>query len=538
MSDLTVFAESLIATVARAFYDDEAICLIDVLIRDKFLRDDDMAPRLNMPAKKLRATLTFLENEHLVKSETVNDLDQGGSQSTKFWYVDYNHAVHTIRLRLHLLRKELEAAESSSRSSSFYLCPGYDQRRCNGRYTEEEAQQMVDMKTGVFLCQECFLNYQNDPNGPNVDTYTLRLVDNADDLRLAVDNIRRVNVQLSGKMIGGQQLRAGIYDLIQKVRGKGKAPITSNLPSENFALGRGSKRLAGTGRTAGIKAKKLKDQGVAGTAESARNILVGGGVGGKRAGFQSDLTFLKNAMGDGVYFCIEKGGSARANLLSQQHPNPQRKKRKLLDAAATRIGTTVTPLEKKENDERERRKQQQEDDEREKQQQENGGDNNSDEDNTNGKKKGMDNNGNGANGSNGRKNGLPGTTGMDWLNNNISREGLDREMEKLRKQDREQEELLMKAVAEEKGEIENQTKNIVLSDYIDPALQAPSLWDENTRKVTFQSLYKKEISRQTNILHLPEHNETAGNFSSPPKGSFMAGNVGIADDRSITWEDG
>mmetsp|Transcript_14535 Transcript_14535/g.32769 ORF Transcript_14535/g.32769 Transcript_14535/m.32769 type:complete len:155 (+) Transcript_14535:18-482(+) len=154
MSDLTVFAESLIATVARAFYDDEAICLIDVLIRDKFLRDDDMAPRLNMPAKKLRSTLQFLQDEHLVKSETVDDLRQGGSQSTKFWYVDYNHAVHTIRLRLHLLRRELEAKESSSRSSSFYLCPGYDQRRCNGRYTEEEAQQMVDMKTGAFLCQE------------------------------------------------------------------------------------------------------------------------------------------------------------------------------------------------------------------------------------------------------------------------------------------------------------------------------------------------------------------------------------------------
>ena len=100
-----------------------------------------------------------------------------------------------------------------------------------------------------------------------------------------------------------------------------------------------------TGRTAGIKARKLEQQGVAGTAESARNILVGGGVGGKRAGFQSDLTFLKNAMGDGVHFSIEKGGSARANLLSQQPLNPQRKKRKLLDAAATRLGTTVTLLE-------------------------------------------------------------------------------------------------------------------------------------------------------------------------------------------------
>jgi transcription initiation factor TFIIE subunit alpha len=124
MSDLTVYAEALIATVARAFYEDDAVCLIDVLIRDKFLRDDDMAPRLKLPAKRLRTILQFLQEEHLVKSEDVDDLAQGGSQATKFWYIDYNHAVHTIRLRLHLLRKELEEAELSARSSSFYLCPG------------------------------------------------------------------------------------------------------------------------------------------------------------------------------------------------------------------------------------------------------------------------------------------------------------------------------------------------------------------------------------------------------------------------------
>ena len=37
MADLTVFAEALISTAARAFYDDEVVCLIDVLIRDNFL---------------------------------------------------------------------------------------------------------------------------------------------------------------------------------------------------------------------------------------------------------------------------------------------------------------------------------------------------------------------------------------------------------------------------------------------------------------------------------------------------------------------
>lgn len=334
MSDLTVYAEALISTVARAFYDDDAVCLIDVLIRDKFLRDDDMAPRLSLPAKKLRSTLQFLQDEHLVKSETVDDLAQGGSQATKFWYIDYNHAVHAIRLRLHLLRKDLEAAEIRARSSSFYLCPGYKNKRCNGRYTEEEAQQVVDPSTGLFLCQECYLNFEADPNAPNTDAYTLQLVDNSRHLKEAVDNLRRVTVQLSGKTIGNHQLRAGIYDLLQKVRGKGKDPITSNLPSENFALGIGSKRLAGTGRTAGIKAKKLEKQGVADSASSAKNYLVGGG---DRSSEGSDLTFLKNAMGNEIAFTVEKGGGARANLLATK----RRRRLKLLDAAASRVGASL-----------------------------------------------------------------------------------------------------------------------------------------------------------------------------------------------------
>jgi transcription initiation factor TFIIE subunit alpha len=80
MSDLTVYAEALIATVARAFYNDDAVCMIDVLIRDKFLRDDDMAVRLSLPAKKLRSTLLFLQQEHLVKFEELDDLNEGGSQ--------------------------------------------------------------------------------------------------------------------------------------------------------------------------------------------------------------------------------------------------------------------------------------------------------------------------------------------------------------------------------------------------------------------------------------------------------------------------
>jgi transcription initiation factor TFIIE subunit alpha len=93
MSDLTVYAEALIATVARAFYEDDAICLMDVLLRDKYLRDDDMGPRLSLQPKQLRKTLQFLQDEHMVKFEEVDDLAQGGSQASKFWYIDYNSAL-------------------------------------------------------------------------------------------------------------------------------------------------------------------------------------------------------------------------------------------------------------------------------------------------------------------------------------------------------------------------------------------------------------------------------------------------------------
>ena len=81
-------AEALISNIARAFCDDDVVCLVDVLLRDKYLRDDDMAIRLSLPAKQLRRTLQFMEEERLVKHELVDDLATGGSQNTKFWYIE------------------------------------------------------------------------------------------------------------------------------------------------------------------------------------------------------------------------------------------------------------------------------------------------------------------------------------------------------------------------------------------------------------------------------------------------------------------
>lgn len=323
-NDATVDAEHLIKTVARAFYDDTAIALVDVLINDKFLRDDqDMGIRLSLPPKQIRKTLQFLQEEHLVKNEAINDLSEGGSQATKYWYIDYNHAVNTIRLRIYLLQKKLEKRELEARSSSIYLCPGYKTKECNGRYTEIEAQQVVDPETGMFMCQECTTSHQNNPNPPPKSSYTLQLVDNTKFLKEAMDLMRRVNVQFRMKMFGNQQLRAGIYDLIQRVRSKTTEPLTSNLPSENRENNIGTVRVEGTGRTANTRQKKL--------GKASGKVV-------KLSDPMNDLTSLRNAMGQNIAFRIEKGGSSRAYLLAK---GGGRSLNKLMDAAAIRIGVEL-----------------------------------------------------------------------------------------------------------------------------------------------------------------------------------------------------
>ena len=213
----------------------------------------------------------------------------------------------------------MEEREIKARSSSIYLCPGHKTKQCNGEYTEIEAQQVVDPDSGMLLCQECVMANENNPNPPPKESFTLQLVDNTAKLKKVMDLMRRVNVQFRAKMIGNQQLRAGIYDLIQTVRSKTTEPLTSNLPSENRDQNIGPARVEGTGRTANTRQKKL-------------------GKGGRMMVTDNDVTSLRNALGQHIVFRIEKGGSSRANLLAK---GGGRTIEKLLDAAAIRIGVEL-----------------------------------------------------------------------------------------------------------------------------------------------------------------------------------------------------
>ena len=237
----------------------------------------------------------------------------------------------------------------------------------------------------------------------------------------------------------------------------------------------------GTGRTAAVRERQLLKLGVASSATAARDYLVGGG---KRTAEGSDLTFLKNAMGNEIAFSVEKGGAARANLLATR----TRRRRKLMDAAATRVGASV-PLDLQ-LQERKRRKLEEE------AKIESGGTQKT---------------------SVGKQSNIP----LHFLDNNVGRRALDEEMDRLRQQDMEDDE------DDTDSHDDDDDQHFILSDDTEGM---PNLFEEEPRKLAFQAQYTKEMARQVKVLNLEADTNV---LSSPPKVSLIEN-----DEPNVAWEDG
>jgi len=75
MSAVLNLVERLISTVARAFYTDNVVVVLDALIREKFIRDEELGPRLKLSGKDVRNVMNLLEKEYLVKYEDLTAED-------------------------------------------------------------------------------------------------------------------------------------------------------------------------------------------------------------------------------------------------------------------------------------------------------------------------------------------------------------------------------------------------------------------------------------------------------------------------------
>ncbi len=311
-----------------------------------------------------------------------------------------------------------------------------------------------------------------------------------------MNDMRRVRVQLSSKVdsVSSQPLRQGIFDLLQKVRSiKGGEPITSNLPSENIAMGIGSKRIVGTGRTAGILLKKQQKQGIVPDASGRNGGGSMGGLGrngGKRSCDEDELTFLKNAIGQEIAFELEKGGGARANLLATKG----RVRNKLIDAAAMKVGVDIGLVARVIMEERERQLQRK----REEKQRE----------------------------KDGKRKKQQGVDELHFLRDNLGVLSAELSREEKRKRRRVDED---DASSDNDSDENHPKRSYYISDETDELWNLP----EDDRRSAFQAQYKAEVERQKKLLGIASLDDVIMPFRSQ-----LDGNDDGDELDNVAWEDG
>jgi transcription initiation factor IIE alpha subunit len=226
MSNAVVLVETLVSTVARAFYTDTVVVLLEGLMHEKYIIEEELGPRMKLTAKDVRKITTQLESEMLIKFESVT-IDETKSV-LKCYYIDYQQFVDVVRFRVHLMQRELVSEEKTELNEVYYQCP-----TCKNKYSSLEVQRLLsaDYK---FICNSCCpaTNFRAAVSEPY---YRLIEVDNSGKLSTLQLLERKLEEQMNKS-----KLHDGIFDLLGQLR---DVPVGRNLPSQNISKGVRSSKI-------------------------------------------------------------------------------------------------------------------------------------------------------------------------------------------------------------------------------------------------------------------------------------------------------
>lgn len=211
--------EKLIRTIGRAFYTDSYVIVLEILIREKYLREEEFAPRLKLPEKDVNKIVRQLESEMLIRFE---DMVMDDGRTAKCYYIDYQIFVNVIRYRIDLMVKAISSAEKVEFNEVFFQCP-----TCANRYSSLEAQKLLsaDFK---FICSSCCpVNILS--RATSEAYYRLVEIDNKNKLTDVQNLEKKMDDQLNESDEHG-----GIFDLLRDLK---NVALIHNLPSDNRIRG-------------------------------------------------------------------------------------------------------------------------------------------------------------------------------------------------------------------------------------------------------------------------------------------------------------
>ncbi|NXP44199.1 T2EA factor, partial [Heliornis fulica] len=156
--------------VVRGFYGVEYSLVLDVLIRYPCVKEEDLLHLLKYEHKQLRAILSTLRADKLLKLRMrVETGPNGKSTRHNYYYINYKVLVDVVKYKLDHIRRKIEADERDSTTRSSFKCPS-----CSSTYTDLEVNQLFDVFTETFCCTYCNTEVEEDASAfPKCDARTL-----------------------------------------------------------------------------------------------------------------------------------------------------------------------------------------------------------------------------------------------------------------------------------------------------------------------------------------------------------------------------
>lgn len=181
--------------VARIFYEDRHIVLMDQLVSITVLPADILAHRLGIQVKELAALSSKLLEDKLIctfRRNEIRDAVTNRSVPRTYYYLDFKLFLDVTKWRMMSIRKKIDTRLRNELDNKGYVCP-----RCKKSYSTLEVAHLLDMFRNVFVCET-----------PGCST---ELVDNeeAEDVKRSKDSLMRFNEQLS-TLLGGLRRTEGI----------------------------------------------------------------------------------------------------------------------------------------------------------------------------------------------------------------------------------------------------------------------------------------------------------------------------------------
>ena len=248
----TALAKKLVQSVARAFFNDAYVIVLDALVREKFIVYEEVAPRLRMNPKEVVGILAVLEEtECLIRSQNVTF----HGANWKCYYIDYQAFVNIIRYRVHMMDQILKNKEADL-TRMMFECP-----TCKSRFTELESMKLRT-KDNKRACPHCCPTDTTFASTVSEDYYRLREADMKDtnqSVRLMQEKFKNQLSQTSDHF--------GILDMLAELK---DVPLLKNLPSDNIDRGLVTSKVADADQREEVDAlTKLKYKATKGMAPQA-----------------------------------------------------------------------------------------------------------------------------------------------------------------------------------------------------------------------------------------------------------------------------